>query len=534
MHKIEKRKIPSCKEQKLLMPFLRKVLDDPNTEIRADVINEGVELLHRYFPFKMHDFQLFRFAILYGLFRKDNGFPVFRQSFNMWGRGTGKNGIAAMDAFYLSTSSGSNNYHVDIVANSEKQAKVSFRILYNLIKDNQKLDRMFNRTKELITYGKTNSEIGYLTSNAGTKDGGQQGAIIFDEVHEYENRDIIDVLIGGLGKTDIPGRVIYLTTDGDVREAVIDELKEKSRQILEGERSHNGFLPIIFKLDNLTEVGKPELFVKAIPRLPYSAVLEDQVMSEYDDIDISSEAKEAFITKRMNLAYVSKEKSVASWEDVLATKDHVWPDFTGSECIGSVDYAELRDFASVGLHFKKDGKHYFKQHSFIHEESLKLTDYNVNVQESVEQGFATIVRGVPIIPTDMIAEWFVEQAKTFYIKKVYTDRFRFVPLKDSFEKIGLELDDIPNGYISHTKLEPIIARMFAEHTLVFEDDKMMRWYAWNVKVETDKKGNRSYLKINPEKRKTDGWFSFLHGLYGTEINGDLKEVPFQSFDMSSW
>lgn len=535
MRKVEQKKIPSCKEQKLLMPFLREVLDDPNTEIRAEVIDDGVEMLHRYFPFKMHDFQLFRFAVLYGLFRKDNGFPVFRQSFNMWGRGTGKNGIASMDAFYLATSIGAQQYHVDIVANSEKQAKTSFKQLYYLIKGNKKLDRMFNTTKEQIVFKNTHSEIGFLTANADTKDGGQQGAIIFDEVHQYENRDIIDVLIGGLGKTEIPGRVIYLTTDGVIRDSVIDELKEKSRQILEGERSHNGFFPFIFKMDNLTEIGKPELFVKAIPRLPHSLVLQDQVMQEYDDIDISAESKEKFITKRMNLAYVSKEKTIAEWDDIKATADHEWPDFTGRECIGSVDYAELRDFASVGLHWKQDGKHYFRQHTFIHEDSLKITDYKVNIQEAVDEGFATIVKGYPIIPTDMIAEWFVEQAKKYYIKKVYSDRFKFPALKESFEKIGLELDGIPNGAVSHNKLEPFITRMFAERSIVWEDDKLMRWFAWNVKVETDKKGNKTYVKIQPIKRKTDGFFCFLHGLYGTELNEDLKEFGnFQDFDMSAW
>ena len=77
MRKVEQKKIPSCKEQKLLMPFLREVLDDSNVEIRADVIEDGVDLLHRYFPFEMHDYQLFRHAILYGVFYKDTGFPVF-------------------------------------------------------------------------------------------------------------------------------------------------------------------------------------------------------------------------------------------------------------------------------------------------------------------------------------------------------------------------------------------------------------------------------------------------------------------------
>lgn len=537
MRKIEQRLIPSCNEQKLLMPFMRKVLDDPNTEIRKEVIDDGVDLLHRYFPFKMHDFQLFRFAILYGLFNKDDGFPVFTESFNMWGRGTGKNGIAAMDAFYLSTSIGEDKYHVDFVANSEKQAKTSFEEVHDLIGGNDKLQRLFHRTKEQILYKNTNSKIGFLTANANTKDGGRQGAIVFDEVHQYEDYEIISVLIGGLGKgEEVPGRVIYLTTDGTIREAVIDDLKEKSMRVLTGEEEHNGFFPFIFKMDNLQEVGKPELFSKAIPRITHSKVLENQVMKEYRDMNMSNELKEKFITKRMNLAYVSKEKTVADWEDIKATADHEWPEeLETKECIGSVDYAELRDFASVGLHWKHEGKHYFRQHTFIHEDSLKLTQYNVNIQEAVDEGFATIVKGYPIIPTEMIAKWFVEQGKKHYISKVYSDRFKYVALKNAFENIGLELVAIPNGSITHNQLAPIITRMFSERTLVWEDDKLMRWYTWNVKVETDKKENKTYMKIEPIKRKTDGFFSFLHGLVGTELKGELEEMESVKFyDISTF
>lgn len=536
MRKVEQRLVPSCNEQKLLMPFIRKVLDDPDTEIRKKVIDDGVDMLHKYFPFEMHDYQLFRFAIFYGLFQKGTDFPIFDENFNMWGRGTGKNGTASMDSVYLvSEHNGVKKYDVDFVANSEKQAKTSFEEVYGVIGDDPKLQRLFNRTKEQILYKNTNSKIGFLTANANTKDGGRQGAIVFDEVHQYENYEIISVLIGGLGKVDKP-RIVYLTTDGTVREAVIDDLKEKSMRVLTGEEDHNGFFPFIFKMDNLQEVGKPELFSKAIPRIVHDETLKRQVMKEYNMMEMNNELKEKFITKRMNLAYVSKEKTVADWEDIKATANHEWPEeLETKECIGSVDYAELRDFASVGLHWKHKGKHYFKQHTFIHEDSLKLTQYNVNIQEAVDEGFATIVKGYPIIPTEMIAKWFVEQGNKHYISKVYSDRFKYVALKSAFENIGLELVAIPNGAITHNQLAPIITRMFSERTLVWEDDKLMRWFTWNVKVETDKKENKTYTKIEPIKRKTDGFFCFLHGLVGTELKGELEEMENVTFyDISTF
>lgn len=266
------------------MDFLRPILDDKNIEFRAKHIEDAIAMLERHFPFHMHDYQRFRFAILYGLYEKGTEFPVFNENFNMWGRGTGKNGTASMDAFYLTSDfNGIRNYDVNFVATSEDQAKTSPDEVRDILETNKEFyKKLFYWNKVDIEYKKTASTIKYLTANPKTKDGGRPGAVIFDEVHQYENYDIITVLTGGLGKVDKP-RTIYLTTDGYVRDSVIDDLKEKSIAVLTGEEDHNGFFPFIFKMDNIQEYGKPELFTKAIPRLDYNQTLKRQVMKEYQD-----------------------------------------------------------------------------------------------------------------------------------------------------------------------------------------------------------------------------------------------------------
>lgn len=525
MRKVEQGLIPSCKEQKLLMDFLRPILDDKNIEFRAKHIEDAIAMLERHFPFHMHDYQRFRFAIFYGLYEKGTEFPVFNENFNMWGRGTGKNGTSSMDAFYLTSDyNGIRNYDVNFVATSEDQAKTSPDEVRDILETNKEFyKKLFYWNKVDIEYKKTASTIKYLTANPKTKDGGRPGAVIFDEVHQYENYDIITVLTGGLGKVDKP-RTIYLTTDGYVRDSVIDDLKEKSIAVLTGEEDHNGFFPFIFKMDNIQEYGKPELFTKAIPRLDYNQTLKRQVMKEYQDTFRFDEKKEAFILKRLNLAYESKTKTVTSWENLLAACNQKEPDLEGLECIGSVDFAEIEDFCSVGLTFKKDGKHIFKEHTFIHEESVRSKKYEkIDVGLLEKEGRVTIVRGYPVIPTDMIADWFMKQASKYYIKKVYADRFKFIALKDSFEKVGLELKGVPNGTISHNQLAPVISDMFANGNVILDDNKLIRRYFWNVKVVTDKKGNKSYEKIEPIKRKTDGFFAFLHGLIATELHDELSD-----------
>ena len=185
-------------------------------------------------------------------------------------------------------------------------------------------------------------------------------------------------------------------------------------------------------MDNIQEFGKPELFVKAIPRLDYDSTLKRQVMKEYNNALYNDDLKEAFILKRLNLAYESKSKTVTSWENLIKACKQKMPDLDGLECIGSVDFAEIEDFCSVGLTFKKDGKHIFMEHTFIHEESIKSKKYekiDINLLEKEER--ITVVRGYPVIPTDMIAEWFMKMANKYYIKKVYADRFKYCLLYTS-------------------------------------------------------------------------------------------------------
>lgn len=522
MRLVEKRKVHSCREQKQLMPFLRKVLDSPSVEIRGEEIDKAIDLIEKYF-FPLHSSQKFIVGLIVGAFYRETDMPVFNQVFVMAGRGYGKNGLISGLAFYfISDKHGVDRYNVDIVATSEEQAMTSFQDVYDVVADmGDKGKRLYDYNKTQVTFRRTRSRLRYRTSNAKTKDGGRPGVVIFDEVHAYEDYQTLKVFTGGLGKVERPRR-IYITSDGEVRERVLDAYKERARRILTGETEHKGFLPIIFKMDSIQEVGKKTLWDKANPRMFAVPHLQAEVELEYQEMLENEGLKEAFITKRMNIPYMSAQKTVASWDDILACSTGDLPDLTGCEAVGAVDFADLRDFASVGLRFKQNGKTYFKEHTFIHEKSLELTAYNIDIRECVEKGWVTIVRSSehPTIPASLLADWFLKQAETYYIRKVNCDSFRYGAVKEAFDAVGIPTEEVRSGSISHNKVAVPLQQMFADHTLVLEDKKLMRWYIWNVKVETDSKGNKTFKKIDPARRKTDGFFCLLHSL----INDDLEET----------
>lgn len=563
---VEKGRYYTCNEQKQLIKFIKPILDSEDVVFKPEIVEEYVRITEKYF-FKLMPDQKFYACLIFGLFYK-SGFEddekwargkkkhndiqdcvdknaeavkkdfdgtdnenvaqrlVFNQIFIMAGRGWGKNGFISSLAFFMTSANyGVEKYHVHIVAMSEDQARTSFQDCYDVIGDmGERGKRIYGYNLQRIRCRKTKSEIKYKTSNANTKDGGRPGCVIFDEVHAYENYQNIKVFTGGLGKVAFPRR-IYITTDGEVRDGVLDDFKERARRILCGEVRHRGFLPLIAKLDTIQEVGKFNLWEKANLRINFSADLKSEIETEYYEMLQNESMKEAFITKRMNLPYVSKNKTVCEWDDLIfACRGHEWIDLNEVPCIASLDFADLRDFCSVGFRWKVDGMTYFKQHSFIHEKSLELTEYNIDIDECVKKGWATVVpKSVsPTISPQIIADYFNEQAKRgVYILKIKADSFKISAIKERFENLGLpEIEEIRSGFISHNKTAPVIDYMFANKKIVFEDDKLLRWYFWNVKREIDKKGNVSYLKIEPIKRKTDGFFAFLHSL----IDDDLQDL----------
>ncbi|MEB3054469.1 terminase TerL endonuclease subunit [Bacillus pseudomycoides] len=514
MRMVENGEIQACKEQKQFMEFLRWKLDQPNVVIDAEAIEKSVSVPAPYFPFELFPWQKFCNAFIFGV-RYDDGRLMFDRFLNLLGRGAGKNGWMGYDSFFMLTSHhGIPNYDIDIVATSEDQAKTSFEDVYNVLDDpkhKKKMKKNFYKSQTLIQHKRTKSKINYNTSNARTKDGKRSGIVIFDEIHEYDNYKNIKVFTSGLGKKKDP-RIFYISTDGYVRGGVLDDLKEEARAVLNKELPDSTLFPFICKLDDPTEVANEEMWEKANPSYRYNTSLQQKMRQEYYDMQKNSSLRIEFMTKRMNSPVEDSRKEVATYDDRLATDQPFPENLKGIDAVGGIDFADVRDFCSVGLLFKHDGKRYWMQHTFIHHMALKLQDINPDIIEiAKEKGLCTIVYDKSI-DADRVVNWYLEQAKIFNIKKVACDSFRASILEEKFKETGIPLEIVRRGPITHAKLAPLIDEMFIKQLIVFGDDPLMRWYVGNVYVDEKGNGNKEYCKIDKEKRKTDGFFALTHAL----------------------
>ncbi|GMX68182.1 TPA: terminase large subunit [Streptococcus equi subsp. equi] len=500
-----------CKEIKQLAELVLAAIDDPEIYVDSKRADGVIEFINKYRPYELAPPQRFIHAAMNAIRYKKDDSLVFTELFLLCARGFGKNSVASDEALYkTSNRNGISEYNVDIVANNEKQAKTSFKDVYNTIKDSTILKKAYKFSQTLITFKKTKSELTYHTSNARTKDGLRPGLVIFDEIHEYENYKNINVFINALGKV-ADATVMYLTTDGYVRGAVLDDYKDIAKDILSTCDYKSGMLPILAKIDSFEEWEDPTCWVKANPMLPYLPTLQKEYQKAFKRAKRSKELFIDFLTKRLNFPIEDTTHGVAEWDDIVAASKPLPDDLIGMECVGAIDYADVRDFIGVGLLFKRGKMRYWLHHTFIVSEALKIQDFKMDFQIPVNEGIVTIVPGKVMDPK-YVAEWFVKMAEKYKIKNIAMDDFRKSVVKEVFQSYGLPIQVIRSGSYTDSKLAPVIDMMFANHEIVFGEDRMMRWYTNNVYVDIDGKGNKTYKKIDPEKRKTDGFMAMVHAM----------------------
>lgn len=479
---------------------------------------------NNYYP--LFPYQKFVYAFV---FMYVDDFPLFSTFIILMGRGNGKDGFMMPLMNFLQTPLyGVQNYHIDIIANNEEQAKDSFNVVYEMLESNwSKFKKMFYRSKERIINLKTRAELRYNTSNAKTKDGKKSGAILFNEYHAYENYEQINVFSSQLGKIK-HARKIIISTQGYVRDGPLDNLLDVCNEILKTGENDLKYFPFLCMLDDISEVDDETMWEKANPSMEFRPILKQQIHDDYIEMKRMPSKRAEFITKRMNMPERNNEITVASWDDILHTtysdieaKTPIQEyDLKGRNCIIGIDFADIRDFASTGCLFKIDGVYVWRQHTWICRnspffESIKFPFVNIGQDEFND---FEIVDSKSLSVVDIV-EWCFEQMNKYNVQKIIMDTYRFSLFREVFENQGVDIESRQNPYglvrmIKHvgainTLTAPIIEQGFTDHKINFGSSALMRWYTNNTSVSIDKYGNKNFGKIEPKLRKNDGFMAFV-------------------------
>ena len=527
--------VPASREMHQACDYIEGKLNNPDVFVDTEKTEKAVELIERYFRMKLFPWEKFVLALVHCYYRSSDTL-VFTEYLIMMGRGNGKNGFISGVAWYLTTMyHGVTGYNVDIIANSEDQAKTSFEDIYQMLEDTwSKSKKFFYKSKEEIVSLRTRSYIKFNTSNARTKDGKRSACLIFDEIHEYQNSDTIKVFRSGFGKRK-HSRTFYITTNGYVRDGVLDDRLRIAHDVLNGEIKNSRLCPLIYKLDDEKEAENKELWVKANPSLPYLPTLQLEIEQNFIDKDYDPTVASDLYTKRFNLPKGNAEIAVTDYSKVKATSREL-PKLDGWTCTVGMDYAELSDWAAVNLHFRRGPQRYDINHAWLCTQSKTLQRVKAPWREWAERGLVTVVDDVSIHP-DLLADYIRLAGQRYNVKMLAMDNYRWTLVSESLRKIGFDAQDKSRVKLVRPsdimQVEPVIQECFDRELFTWGDNPCLRWAVNNTKrvrssrslgVDT---GNFIYAKIDAKSRKTDPWMALVASMVIEPVlgGGAAAEIP---------
>lgn len=514
-------------EMRKAVDYVYQIIGQKGVKLHPEQASKAIQLMEKYFKYKLFPWEKCIIALMHATYPDKT--LVFNEFFTMMGRGNGKNGFISPTAWYLTTKyHGIEGYNVDIIANSEDQAKTSFFDVYNMLEKTASASHKWfrwNRTE--IINKNTNSYIKYNTSNANTKDGKRSGCLIIDEEHAYESSEAIGTFKSGFGK--VPhSRTFKITTNGYVRGGVLDKDLQRMNDVLDGKIKGLRVCPFIFKIDKEEEADNPEMWEKANPSLPYLPNLRIQM--EQDNIDRKTDARTnlEFMTKRMNFPKTDMELAVTEWDNIAATNKPL-PDMQGWTCTVGIDYASMRDWASVDFHFKRGSQRFDISHSWLCTRNPELFRVRAPWREWADRGLVTPVDMVEI-PPEALTDYIEEMGKRYAIEGIALDSFRYALMRTALNRIGYGADDFKNVKLVRPsdimRVQPVIDSCFNKHLYTWGDNPVLRWATNNTMlVHGTKKagvdtGNFYYAKIEGKSRKTDPFMAHVAAMAIEDLLGD--------------
>ena len=522
-----------CEDQHLLVEHVLRCFREEALYIDEKRLTNYMKMADSYLPFQLFPWQKFVTALHTCTFRESDGMPRWPDLLAMVSRGAGKDGKIAYDSFVLTSPyNGIREYDVDICANNEEQAIRPVQDLTGFFehpKNERKIKNFYSWTKERIISTRTRSVIKGRTNSPKGKDGLRSGIVVFNEIHQYQNYDNINVFTTGLGKKPHPRRSYY-TTNGDVREGPLDDLLSDSMHILHGGEQDNGLLPFICRLDRKEEVDDEANWTKANPSLPYLPSLLTETRKEYREWKNSPVRLSAFMSKRMNLPEAAKESAVAEWDAIEATNKEIPEDLRGRDCTVGVDYSKSSDWMSVNFHFKRGNDRYDINHSWICSASKDLERIKAPWKDWVSRGLVTYVDDVEIHPS-VVADYIAVVGRNFNIRMVCVDTFRYTLLSDALARVGISKEFKNLKLVKQLdiiKVVPVIDHCFRNGYFHWGDNPPLRWGTNNTKLirygkdAGADKGSFVYAKIEGKSRKTDPFMSLVASMTS---ESEIKERP---------
>jgi phage terminase large subunit-like protein len=344
-------------------------------------------------------------------------------------------------------------------------------------------------------------------------------------VDEWLSGDIREDPIGALeqGASKLDDYIIVaMSSEGTVRNSNGDTIKMELMDILRGDYQNRHVSIWYYKLDDISEVADPSMWIKANPNIGKTVGFEAYQL-DVERAEKVPAARNDILAKRFGLP-MEGYTYFFTYEE---TKKHRPRDFWKMPCAMGADLSLGDDFCAFTFLFPLRGDRFgVKTRCYITSLTLMKLPLAMRMkyEQFIEEGSLIVLEGtvldIPDVYDDL--ERFIEASyydvRTFgfdpYNAKEFVTKWEMDNGPYGIEKViqGYKTESVPLGELK---------KLSEERMLIFDQD-LMTFCMGNCVVLQDTNGNRKLLK-NRRDQKIDSVAAMMDAYVAYKIHKDLFE-----------
>lgn len=347
----------------------------------------------------------------------------------------------------------------------------------------------------------------------------------YNTIDEWLSGDIREDVVGaleqGASKSD-DWIIVAISSEGTVRNGSGDDIKMELMQVLKGEFHAPHYSIWHYRLDDVSEVGNPDMWPKAQPNLG-ATVSYATYQLDVERAEKTPSARNDILAKRFGIP-MEGYTYFFTYEDTLP---HRHRNFWGMPCSLGADLSQGDDFCAFTFLFPlKAGGFGVKTRSYITGRTLDNLPaaMRIKYEQFIKEGTLIIMEGNVL---DMMQVYddldiHIEQSdydvRTFgydpYNAKEFVERWGRENSEFGVEKViqGSRTESVPLGEL----------KILAEDRVLFFDESLMQFTMGNAVVLEDTNGNRKILK-NRYDEKIDNVAAMMDAYVAFRRNPEMFE-----------
>ena len=469
------------------------------------------------------DWQCFIECNLFGWVSKADGYRRFREALILVGTGNGKSTMMAGNATFLACKDGERGADIYLLANSKEQAGIVFGECKSQIDASPYLSPRFRTLRDGVYYDKTGASIRHRSSDSQKLDGLNPHGAVFDEIHEYRDFKLLNIIKRKTVKRRQP-LIIYITTMGTVIDGPLAYYYDLFTDAMAGKLKPDvgdRMFAYIAELDATDDVDNPDCWIKANPGMGVTLHLEE-LKKQWERCKHIPSERADFICKQLNIMVNADDMAFVQPEVIRRNRETIDPEsLLGRRCYGGFDLSNREDFTAAALEFPLDGgKSFVLLHSWVPQRKVDLDQEKIDYYGLALQGYLTIVPGEYVQQED-VYRWFAEMSWLYEIVTIGYDPANATRLRQMLE-VGGKIDGksvqafdcqvVRQGPITLNDPMKDIKEMLLAGQVVSNQDPMLQWYTDNVRISGERRhlDKENWMPMKRNKfRKIDGFMAWL-------------------------